>query len=454
MLQNDEVLINNNIDDISNENSIPHKHTDAIPFSLLLANKALNTVPSEQILTVIQAIRHRSELHSFNDYNHQHNSFPLNDLFSGKVIEISHRKVAFPKFMKMNDDYYIVVYVAAANLYIYVPSHLAGINRPRILSNMQGQYVSVVITNLLSYGKSQHGNFAPMVAVGSIQYAEYEVGKILQAEFVHNYQNFVNYERKGIITDIDDVHNHITVNLHLNVADAANQIKYAYISTTLGIKDIGYPYKWQKKISDFDFVKVGNTINCQINQVIPRVVKDELHDRVGEYTQLICSRLNLADVKNADEFLLNKIVSGATFKAYLYSISSKALLLEIAPEVIVQARIAPRHLQAWYRAFKEELIKTHQAVDVQLDKRITSIKQIYTTHTPVAIVGTATDYINHDIANNLGNVELVSFQDVNKINKNIQKMTSRKKLAMQKNKEVSRALKTLAKYLTDDDDDE
>ena len=114
----------------------------------------------------------------------------------------------------------------------------------------------------------------------------------------------------------------------------------------------------------------------------------------------------------------------------------------------------PRHLQAWYRAFKEELIKTHQAVDIQLDKRITSIKQIYTTHTPVAIVGTTTDYINHDIANNLGNVELVSFQDVNKINKNIQKMTSRKKLAMQKNKEVSRALKTLAKYLTDDDDDE
>lgn len=378
-----------------------------VPFEYFLKNGLLHVIPHAYLSIIIDAVRNRTENHVINRQGNEAKSFPLHNVFSGTIEEaVTDVPVIFPSNTPYGIDNYVIVHITNTNLYVYVPAKMAGLQQAKNLTQMIGRPVSVIIEHIVSTQEVSAKSSAPMVALGSIQSAEYEIGLVQSSLLTYLGAEYFDYIHTGIITGIDDRHGTISVAVEFNLSRQPNEYRAGYLPTTMDIHNLTHLYSWQTKPSDLDFVRIGQKIDCKITYLSHTKI-DEPKLKGDLFTPWISS-LDVPSTQTPDQIVQNKILTLARSKAYVHRIEEHDVIVEIAPKFFVKARISPRLLAIMHQKIDRLATKEHLEVIVQFDYHIRSVKQLKSFKGyPVTIVQINQNTPNHYMKLESGVVEMI-----------------------------------------------
>lgn len=305
------------------------------------------------------------------------------DLYSGRLIAISNQPVQFPNNTPYGTDTYLTVQ-SDNGITIYVPSQVANRYAPhQSLLDLMNNNVSTVLTNLITItvdGKQQ------TYALGSIKSAEYQIGATLQNAFASNPDAFVQYTRQGKIIKVDNINNTATIDADFTNANSG------YYRLTMKLDDLIDTYTSLSNITDYPALAQGKEINFQIDGLA--LQRYDYADRFnhhikGDYFIVRATRRHLKEYSNKVS-LLYSALTGSLMTGYLYSNrANQGLLIEIAPKVVVGARIAYR--QARRLQITKEDIRHHAKVTFRLNN-IHNLQELQNTRYP-AIIFSVNNYV-------------------------------------------------------------
>lgn len=296
--------------------------------------------------------------------------FPKQDIYSGRVTEISNRPIKFPKRTGYGEDRYVVVELDNG-LCVYVPSRQAGLTQPSALNLMRDQLKSVIITDIYDKSNiSENGNDNVLYAIGTIQSAEYQIGAALRSEFVNDPENFLNYNRSGIISGIDRLHQEAIVTIDLTDQGSG------YIDTKIPLDDLIKHFSFET-ITDFPEFEVGSPINFNFTNIFEREIENSDKHIKGIYYDIECSREKLPDfrAKKYKARVKTAIALQDEIPARLRGITARAgVLIELEPGEVYKANTNHRGINRIN--FTRDDIRDHAIVYVRIDPRIHSYEEL------------------------------------------------------------------------------
>lgn len=305
--------------------------------------------------------------------------FPNQDLYSGRVVEVSNAPIIFPKRTGYGEDRFVIVELDNG-LSIFVPARQAGLTQPRSLSQLMGVHKSVVITDIFDKsGAAESGNDLELFAIGSIQMAEYQIGAQLSSEFTKDPINFTDHIRKGIITHVDRNRQEAVVTIDLT------ENGEGYLDTRIKFDDLAFHYTFQN-ITDIPWIQEGNEITFCFKNIYEREINNKDKNIKGTYFDIECTRAGLPGYgkKEADGKVARAIALGTEHYARLLSYSPRSgYRVEVVPQQRCGARIAQR-ISGHLNITKQD-IKNHCWLQVTFDRRVHKPSDLNKFKQPVII---------------------------------------------------------------------
>lgn len=332
--------------------------------------------------------------------------FPKQDLYSGRVTEISNAPIQFPQRTGYGEDRYVVVELDNG-LSVYVPARQAGLTQPTALTQMRDQLKSVIITDIYDKSNiSENGNDNELYAIGTIQSAEYQIGTALRSEFVNDPDNFLRYNRVGVISGIDRLHQVAIVTIDLTDQGSG------YIDTKIPFDDLIKHYSFEQ-ITDFPEFEIGSEIDFNFTNIYEREITDKNKNIKGTYFDIQCTRENMPDfgTKKYRARLLSAISRHSEIKAYLRSHTARnGVLVEVVPGYTLEANTSFRGVSRIN--YTRDDIRDHAVVYIQFDPRVHSIDDLKRIKRPVIVTGIrhSRNKASRQIAKNKGSYRGVSQQ--------------------------------------------